>query len=65
MIVYPIFVGFLSFPFNQGHALLELRENKNLSFDGRASTLQMSGPRKTWQGELVRMLVTVSNLFDK
>lgn len=64
MIMSPILWGF-SFPFNQGHALLGLRENENLRFDGRASTLQMSGPRTAWQGELDRMLVTVSNLFDK
>ena len=41
MIIYPI-----SFPFNQGHALLGLRGNENLRSDGRASTLQMSRAKK-------------------
>lgn len=38
-----------SFPSNQGHVLLGLRENENLSFDCRVSILQMSGPRKAQQ----------------
>lgn len=41
MIIYPI-----SFPFNQGHALLGLRGNENLRSNSRASTFQMSGAKK-------------------
>lgn len=60
-IKYPI-----SFPFKQGHAITGT--SRELKFRGPMAGPQLSrcsGPRNTRQGELVRILVTHSNLFDK